>query len=106
MPVYVASKYSVVGYTKSVAVRLSSKVHLIEAIYLIIETLCVTLCTPNILTITFLLLQMDPDISRTGMRYLCLCPGFTDTSMFTKDNDVGFGKEQAEQLVTSVGVNT
>ena len=33
MPVYVASKYSVVGYTKSVAVRLSSKVHLIEAIY-------------------------------------------------------------------------
>lgn len=68
MPVYVASKYSVVGYTKSVA--------------------------------------MDPDISSTGMRYVCLCPGFTDTSMFTKDHDVGFGKEQAEQLVTSVGVNT
>ncbi|XP_056022305.1 15-hydroxyprostaglandin dehydrogenase [NAD(+)]-like isoform X2 [Ostrea edulis] len=69
MPVYVASKYSVVGYTKSVA--------------------------------------MNPAIDSTGMRFVCLCPGFTDTSMLTEGGkeDVS-GKDEAEQIVQSAGVNT
>ncbi|XP_061193218.1 15-hydroxyprostaglandin dehydrogenase [NAD(+)]-like [Saccostrea echinata] len=69
MPVYTASKYSVVGYTRSVA--------------------------------------MNADIFSTGMRYVCLCPGFTDTSMVTEGvNEEGiFGNAKAQEILQSAGVN-
>lgn len=70
MPVYVASKYSVVGFTRSVA--------------------------------------MSPDLGRSGLRFVCLCPGFTNTNMLAKgqDSEGISGNKLAEEIVTSAGVNT
>lgn len=69
-PVYVASKYSVVGFTRSVA--------------------------------------MNPDVGRSGLRFVCLCPGFTDTSMLSsglKSEGIS-GNKLTEELLTSTGINT
>lgn len=78
MPIYVASKYSIVGYTRSVA--------------------------------------QNPANKERGMRYTCLCPAFTDTTMFDKkwsdegeEPPPGFSEEEkkgALHLIEATGVNT
>lgn len=70
MPVYTASKYSVVGFTRSVA--------------------------------------MNADIFNTGMRYVCLCPGFTETKMLVEGvNEEGIaGNDKAQEILQSAGTNT
>ncbi|XP_052102191.1 15-hydroxyprostaglandin dehydrogenase [NAD(+)]-like isoform X2 [Mytilus californianus] len=78
MPIYVASKYSIVGYTRSVA--------------------------------------QNPANKERGMRYTCLCPAFTDTTMFDKkwsdegeEPPPGISEEEKKEflhLIETTGVNT
>lgn len=54
------------------------------------------------------MLQMNPDVGRSGLRFVCLCPGFTNTSMLStgQESEGISGNKLAEEIVTSAGVNT
>ncbi|XP_048736391.1 15-hydroxyprostaglandin dehydrogenase [NAD(+)]-like [Ostrea edulis] len=68
-PAYAASKYGVVGYTRSVALK--------------------------------------PDTGPSGLRYVCLCPAFTYTSMFSEVQQAMAvpGHESLSKVVQDTGIN-